>query len=557
MSESSATFYAKWSPKKVTINWMLDGITAADDNYTKTFYYGDTVTLPTLTKDGMEFMGWYLDENYKTPITEKNIKTINTDITVYPLFAPLVNFTIAGTSVEQFGIVISEHASVDVKYNAEQLREFLKKRTGYTLSVITDSISAGAHEIIIGMTSRSDSEALALDDYKISVKNGNLVIDAGHYQGVSDAFKAFLEVYGNPMSDVAIPADYTLSGKSAVPVIWTDNGSAKELLLDKYNEEYIGKSFTSKEKAELTAALNALRGDNRSEYKLVWSDEFDDLWKTGDINYGKWDHKRFMDPGGVSYREDYSTFKAENGLFTLSTDMISPDSRKNPVNGKSYKMTQVSTATTMNYRYGYVEMRAEIPFMGKGEWPSFWATSHSAKLAHPIAPEDFMEIDIFEQFSTKDTVSPCLHMWPMTVGNRASLTANHSLMGAAIGGSPIRDFVFPSQEAAWGMHTYGMLWTEHIIAFSVDGVFYYAYGLDDFFDFGDFGFKDMSRFRDQSVAVILNNQMFTEVKGNREKDGWAKGFADGITDDMFPLYYNIEYIRLYQIEDYGDLWLGK
>ncbi len=555
MLTESKTTYTEQSAKIINLIWHLDGAAVKNDDYTRSFRYGEEVKLPSVTKRGFHFMGWYLDPEFKSPITKNNIKTANEDLELYPLFAPLVNFTIAGTPIGQFNIVISENASVDIRYNASRLQEFLKKRTGHSLSVITDSTPAGAHEIILGMTERASSEAIAPGEYRISIKNGNFVIDAGHYQGVNEALKAFLEVYGNPMADVAVPADYALDGKISVPVIWTDNGSAKGLLLDKYSDEYISKSFTAEEREELTAALRALRADDRSEYKLVWSDEFEDIWRTGDINYNKWDHRRFMDPGGVSYREDYSTVRVENGRFTLITDMIAPDSRKKLVDGKSYKMTQVSTATTMNFRYGYVEMRAELPFMGTGEWPSFWATSHSAKLAHPITPENFIELDILEQFSTKDTVSPCLHMWPRVKGNRASLASNRSHMGAALGGSPIRDFTFPSQEAAQKMHTYGMLWTEHIIAFSVDGVFYYAYGLDDFFDFGDFGFKDMSRFRDQSVAVILNNQIFSEIKGNRDNNGWSINFANKITDGMFPYRYNVDYVRLYQIEGYGDLWL--
>ncbi len=558
MSESSATFYAKWSPKKVAINWMLDGITAADDNYTKTFYYGDTVTLPTLTKDGMEFMGWYLDENYKTPITEKNIKTTNTDITVYPLFAPIVSFTIGGTPLEQFSIVISADADLDTEYNALQMQSFFKKRTGKTLPIIKDTSAPAAHEIILGRTTRAASATLALDAYQISIKNGSLVIDAGHYMGVNEALKAFLSVYGNPMTDVSIPANYVLSGTTEVPLTWTDDGSAKQLILDKYTEEYINQNHAD-EKDIANAAIEAIKNFNLNNYELVWNDEFDDLWGSGDINQNKWDMTS-SSISGVKHQVDYSTLRVENGELSLFVDVISDTSRENPVNGYSYKMAKTLTTDTMNFRYGYLEMRAEVPFLGSGEVPSFWGASCYARLAHPnytYMYQHGMEVDIFEQFSTDKTLTPSLHKWHS--GTHYQFQGNLAATGAtATGSENDRTFTFSSQTEAQKMHTYGFLWTEEIMAFSVDGVFYYAMGLADFFDFDGNENDDMSAYREQGLNVILYNLIFREAHFGKDPHAWGYNFSKRLNYDMFPYAYNIDYMRLYQMDDYGDLWLkGK
>ncbi len=517
--------------KKITISWELDGASTANDNYTSSFCYGDAVTLPKLSKQGASFMGWYLDKDFKTPITAENIKSTDKDITVYALFAPIVSFTIDGTPLSEFNIVISAEAELDTEYNANRMCDLFKKRTRCRLTVLKDTEPASAHEIILSNTNRKASSVLALDEYKISVKDGNLVFDAGHYEGLNEAIAKFLDIYGNPRENIEISADFSISGKTTVPLTWADDGSAETL----------------GSKPDFTIPVK------EGTYKLVWSDEFEDIWKTGEVNESKWDGKRWMDPYGVKYQSDYSTIRQENGRLSLITDLISEDSRKGPLGTKKYKMTQLSTSTTMNYRYGYLEMRAEIPFMGTGEWPSFWATSHSAKLAFEKHPGDFIEIDYFEQFSTEDTITPNLHKWGKK--GYATLQSNGIGNGVAINGAKTRDYTFPSMEEARKMHTYGFLWTEHLVAFSVDGVFYFAHGISDNFDLDEGVAVGMRSFREHPITIILNNQIFSEEKGTTS--GWAYNFASKIRNDMFPYFYNIEYMRLYQIDGYGDLYLKK
>ncbi len=527
-SSASSTFYAKWSRRKVTISWELDGATVASDNYTKVFYYGDSVTLPQVTKSGMKLMGWYLDKDFKTPITESNIKTTNVDISVYALFAPVVTFTIDGTSLSEFRIVIAADADLDTEYNAKRMQEFFEKRTGQTLAIVKDTEPASAHEIILGKTNRTVSAALALDEYKISIKDGHFVFDAGHYAGMNEALGKFLDVYGNPKANVVIPASYAVSGKTEIPLTWNDDGKA-ETLGSKPN-------FTIPVK--------------EGAYKLVWSDEFDDVWGTGNINTEKWDLESH-NISGVKHQVDYSTLRVENGQLSLFVDVISPDSRKNPVDGYSYKMAKTLTNRTMNYRYGYLEMRAAVPFLGTGEVPSFWGASCYAKLAHPTSPQYFMEVDIFEQFSTRDTVTPTLHKWG--AGGHASLQSDDIMTGNSIFTSGNRTYQFSSQSEAQQVHTYGFLWTEHVMAFSVDGVFYYAIGLDDFFDYNVSAGNGMKAFREQALNVILYNLIFREA--GFPKGEWGYEFSQRIYDEMFPYSYNIEYMRLYQIDGYGDLWV--
>ena len=146
-----------------------------------------------------------------------------------------------------------------------------------------------------------------------------------------------------------------------------------------------------------------------------------------------------------------------------------------------------------------------------------------------------VEIDVFENFSSKNQIVPNLHKYENAdKGRHVQLSGVDQ--GASINGT--RTFSFESQEEAQKWHTYGFLWTEEIMSFSVDGQFYYTYNLND--NFGDFG--TMAGFH-QPLGIIISNQIFSE--------GWCK-FSEWAAslgpppDEIFPLEYKVDYVRLYQ-----------
>ena len=79
----ATTFTAQWSAKQVTITWSANGgiVTPSTSNY---IYDGSSVTLPTPTRDGYNFKGWYTSASEGTQITD--IGTNNkpaSDVTYY------------------------------------------------------------------------------------------------------------------------------------------------------------------------------------------------------------------------------------------------------------------------------------------------------------------------------------------------------------------------------------------------------------------------------------------------------------------------------------------
>ena len=93
--------------------------------------------------------------------------------------------------------------------------------------------------------------------------------------------------------------------------------------------------------------------------KLVWNDEFDKPF----LDHYKWSFERLMGNPGNEYVNDSHHARIEKDMLHLQVH------RKNE---KSYTLPEsVTTKYSMLFKYGYLEMRAKIPFR-HGVWPSFW-----------------------------------------------------------------------------------------------------------------------------------------------------------------------------------------
>jgi hypothetical protein len=186
-----------------------------------------------------------------------------------------------------------------------------------------------------------------------------------------------------------------------------------------------------------------------------------------------------------------------------------------------------------------------------------------------------VEVDFFEQFSSRDTVVPNLHKWfkweyreNFGAPNRVQISGVDA--GAELSGT--RSYKFKAngnktaQEVANDWHVYGFLWTPGYMAFSVDGEFYYSYSLLDKDQSTKFNptyrneetgesktFKmDGYTYDNMALAIILNDMFFPEKYCASEDGAWASERAVKAENDdvFFPLMYYVEYMRLYQTE--GD-----
>jgi beta-glucanase (GH16 family) len=103
----------------------------------------------------------------------------------------------------------------------------------------------------------------------------------------------------------------------------------------------------------------------------------------------------------------------------------------------------VTTHPSFNFKYGYVQITAKIPF-GKGLWPAFWLAASNQKWPP--------EVDILEHWASQSSGKVYLH--PLT--------------GARQGGAVST----PGLSSGW--HTFGLYWTKTSLVWYYDGAQIFA-----------------------------------------------------------------------------------
>ena len=254
---------------------------------------------------------------------------------------------------------------------------------------------------------------------------------------------------------------------------------------------------------------------------LVWNDEFD----SETLDSALWSLNAKMSQGDIKNGTDERNVTVTDGKLLMRSwreeDAAVPYSTN----------TSVTTDGTMSYRYGYLEIYANVPFM-QGAWPSFWTQS---KDIHRSV--DYMtEVDIFEIFGKTNGVSAQLHKWNFTTGQHCQLDYGR------------KDYYFDAETVKTlnnEYHRYGFGWTPTEMYFTVDGEIFFTHDITENGNFGDFG--SMQGFQDP-LFVIFNNFLFTDGSD------WKPSGALVRDDTEFPIEYSIEWVRLYQTPGEGDIF---
>ncbi len=262
--------------------------------------------------------------------------------------------------------------------------------------------------------------------------------------------------------------------------------------------------------------------DGISGYRLVWSEEFNsNTLNSSNIAAYPLMVSRSSD---LELRNDETAITVNNGSLLLKSGY---DSEKDVF----FVDESVTTRGKMAYKYGYVEIKAKVPY-GAPNMAAFWL--QSARVDSDVLGE----IDIFEAFPELDSgIQTGIHKWHPN--------GDHDVNNAE---GKIGVYEFGDEDVAEAWHTYGMLWTETQLKFYVDGVCYHTIGIDNANNFGE---GDMSSFGDYAY-LILNNWLYTAGNTDSESTNYEyiadpDYFVDGTID------YEIDYIRLYQSAATGDI----
>lgn len=256
-----------------------------------------------------------------------------------------------------------------------------------------------------------------------------------------------------------------------------------------------------------------------ADYKYVWGDEFSGTA----LDKTKWSlGNDIRPPEDVAFLDTPEVLKVADGLLQLKAIHYFDRYDQNPEFALPYA---IRTYDTMNFRYGYVEMRARVPFQ-IGAFPSLWMKGNCALVPESELNLNYMvEVDIFENYATVDTLTSTMHKW-YTNGSH-SVTNYYT-----------PEYTFSeSENLSNEFHVYGFEWTEKEMSFYVDGEKYNTFDLSINFDMKD----TMDGFQ-CPLYLIINNFMYTPKDGRSTEN-------TVIDANYLPFSYDIDWIRVYQKDD--------
>ncbi len=254
--------------------------------------------------------------------------------------------------------------------------------------------------------------------------------------------------------------------------------------------------------------------ENIGEWQPVWCDEFD---YTGLPQSSHWGY----DVGGHGFgnqelqyytNADSDNAYVENGILKIT-------SIREFVSGKQYTSARLISKDKGDFLYGKILVRAKVP-AGTGTWPAIW-----------MLPTDWEyggwpysgEIDIMEYVGyDPNKIHATIHTGAF----------NHSL-GTQKGKT--RSLSTVEEE----FHVYEIEWEPNVIRFYLNGTQIYEVSYDpDTMNHLDA--EDAWPF-DKRFHLLLNTAI-----------GGSWGGVNGVDDDIFPVEFQIDYVRVYQ-KDYAGM----
>lgn len=268
----------------------------------------------------------------------------------------------------------------------------------------------------------------------------------------------------------------------------------------------VGCEKNNENKRTLTPVADCKVGSlEDGKWVCVWADEFD-----GDeVDEDKWNFE-INDYGGGNNELQY--YIKDNA--TVSDGILTITGKREAYKTRAYTSSRLTSKFKGDFTYGRFQIRAKNP-LGKGSWPAVWMMpTRSYYGTWPNSGEiDIMEYVGYDQTRIHHTVH--------------TRSFNHNIgtqKGKSFQIDSTTDFVL-----------YELLWEPGKLTWFVDGyqVFSFSYNArlhqdkpyDHVFPF------------DKPFFLILNLAI-----------GGSWGGAQGIDLNAFPMYFEIDYVRVYQLD---------
>ncbi|MEE0945534.1 MAG: glycoside hydrolase family 16 protein [Acutalibacteraceae bacterium] len=448
-----------------------------------------------MTQEESDVAQWLIGvyENLSTSLVTSSIKNSNDEITV-----ALSNLGSSYKNKSVLNLVaknIGTHGQADIYCVAVILSDN---------TIINDVLLEEEGKIVLQCIYDDETQYEIMDSYEsylTKIENTFEVVCKELSADTKNAKKTFLSIS---------LITYSLLDETGKRIIY----SSEEDVHHKLN----GITVNDQEKENIISSTIAPQ--TKGDRTLVWNHEFE-VQSTGELIShltNTVDHMFARDSNLVTSMDQKNYFM-DNGNLVLR---ITSDGNKNYTTARS-----VSTYEKMSFKYGYLEMRAKIPYQ-MCVWPGFWMKADKNLQKSKYGGE----IDIFEVFSSVDTCVPNLHKW--YGGSASEQLSNRGVITGQ------KKYVFEDKEnLSDTYHVYGFEWTPDVMKFYVDDYCYFTVSIREEDDFST-AYPGMDCFHD-FYYVCFNNWVYTE------QQSWANSslYVEN-NEDFGSADYVIDYIRLYQ-----------
>ena len=257
-------------------------------------------------------------------------------------------------------------------------------------------------------------------------------------------------------------------------------------------------------------------------WKQIWSDEFNG--NKVDERYWKYD-----EGGGGWGNRELQVYRPENnivkdGKLIIKTEFQYDEDAEQCV-PDSYYSGRMNTKGKFDFKYGKLEFRVKQA-KGVGTWTAGWA------LGKDKVWPNCGEIDVFETTSSrlKQTIPQSLHC---------------KKFNGMAGSSANKHFDTTVTTATSAYHTYGVIWTDYDITFTIDGQATGNYNPDNFVVEGR-GNQDLTVWPYcQPFYLIVNCAIGGVLGGQVTPEFWTKVKQEGDIG-YYEDYLYYDWIRVYQ-----------
>lgn len=392
-------------------------------------------------------------------ISEKS--TIPADM-YYASRPKLRNFTIANIPVSKYIIRTEKYPSILGRRAATDLADFFIINGGINLLVSNDQ-QVTENEILVGLTERSGIPSdvfrtQSLDylkgyeqtQYKVFFDGNKLFLEAGSDYAANYATQLLIKSLSTAND---IPSNYHKSGKytekeytlsNGYAYVWGDEFLTSDIQGNKISDDLDYWIDTIPNGEDAANYIN-YPVDNKLVTEILELDVSNPLRKLlSDLKNDK-THGDYY-----SFGKKYQGGK-NAGIYGTKDNMLFQITKFDTEKG--FYSSHLETSGKMNFRYGILESRGKVGVI-PGSSSTFW-------LGDASGSEDANEIDIFENFGTKNLI-PNLHSWP----NHYAQHTNHGGSGdfKQISAIPPKDETFNDS-----FHYIGIEWDKDFIDFYVDG----------------------------------------------------------------------------------------